>query len=128
MPDQRVTVDQLADAITMALQEYTDAVTVAIEAELDETSNAVLVDTRNSSPVDTGNYKKGWRRTKESAGGRTKYTIHNKTHPWRVHLLEKGHAKRNGGRVAAKPHLGPAYDAHAPAMDERIKEILKNGG
>lgn len=127
MPD-RVTVDQLADAITMALREYTDDVTVAIEATLDETSNAVLTDTRSNSPIRTGRYKKGWRRTKESSGGRTKYTIHNKTDYQRVHLLEKGHAKRNGGRVAARPHLVPAYDAHAPQMEERIKEILKNGG
>jgi len=45
-----------------------------------------------------------------------------------VHLLEFGHAKKNGGRVAARPHLRPAYDRHVPEMEKRIKKIIKNGG
>jgi hypothetical protein len=126
--EKQIALDGLAAEITGFLKEYTDDVTAAIEDTLDTTSAAVEVDTRDNSPVKTGRYRKGWRRTKESSGGRTRYTIHNKTQPGLVHLLEKGHAKRGGGRVAARPHLTPAYDKHVPPMEERIKKILRDGG
>jgi hypothetical protein len=124
----RISVGAIADQIAEFMKEYTDDVTAGIEKELDETSSAVLATTQDNSPKKTGRYRKGWRRTKETSAGKTKYTIHNKAVPGLVHLLEKGHAKRGGGRVAGKPHLGPAYDAHVPTMEERIKKILRDGG
>jgi len=130
MADINVTIDGLASEIVLAVQQYTEAVSAAIEAELDNTSKAVLDEIRGSTAYRdrTGKYRKGWRRTKESSAGSTRYTIHNKDRPALVHLLEFGHAKRGGGRVDAKAHVRPAYDAHVPAMEERIKRIIQNGG
>ena len=62
-----------------------------------------------NAPKRTGEYAKSWTvtKTKETANGmsvvvrsRNKYQI--------AHLLENGHAKRNGGRVSAVPHIAPA--------------------
>lgn len=123
-----VKIDNLAGEIVMAIKEYTEDVSAAIERELDETSQAVLEDIKEASPRKSGDYKKGWRRKKEGTGGSIKYTIHNKDKPGLVHLLEFGHAKVGGGRVEGRPHVRPAYDKHVPAMEDRIERIIRNGG
>ncbi len=130
MANVNVSIDQLAGEIVMAVQQYTEDVAVAIEKELDKTSKAVLDDIKKSSAYKdrSGRYRKGWRRKKKSSSGITRYIIHNKDKPWLVHLLEFGHAKRGGGRVAGKPHMRPAYDNHVPAMEARIEQIIKKGG
>lgn len=119
---------QLTLAITQAVQEYTEAVTAAIEKEVEATSKQVLAEIKSSAPERTGKYRKAFARAKVSERGSVKYVIYNRLKPHLTHLLEKGHAKRGGGRVAARPHLAPAYDKHVPAMEERIKEIIRNGG
>jgi hypothetical protein len=53
---------------------------------------------KEKSPKRTGKYAKGWRSTvrKESAVG-AEVVVHNKIYRL-THLLEKGHAKRGGGK------------------------------
>jgi hypothetical protein len=56
-------------------------------------------------------------------------TVYNKTDYQLTHLLEKGHAIAGGtGRVPAYPHIGPVERKYIPQYEERINEILKNGG
>lgn len=128
-----VTISNLAAEIVQAVKEYTEDVAEAVAQEVDATSKAVLDDTKAASPVKSGEYKKGWRRTESETGsGGVRYIIHQKKKPQLVHLLEFGHAKADGGRVEAKPtnggHIRPAYERHVPAMYERIKRIIKGGG
>lgn len=123
-----ISINNLATEIVLAVKEYTEDVTEAIEKELDSTSKIVLSDIQAGSPVKTGRYRKGWKRKKESEGGTIKYIIYNKDRPFLAHLLEFGHAKVNGGRVSGKPHIRPSYDAHVPAMQERIEKIIQKGG
>ena len=65
-----------------------------------------------------GSYAKGWRVTEIDG----KNVIHNKTDYQLTHLLENGHAKVNGGRVAARVHIRPAEEE---AINEYIKEVEK---
>lgn len=123
-----IAIDNFTDEITMAVKAYTDDVTEAIEKEVDQTSKEMMQEIRNTSPRKVGNYAKGWTRKKEGEGGKVKYTIYNKNKPYLTHLLENGHAKRGGGRVAARPHIRPAYDKYVPTMEDRIKAIIRNGG
>jgi len=124
----KCTIDQLAGEITLAVREYTEDVSAAIEKEVEATAKIVQEDIKAGSPVRTGEYKKGWSRKKKSSGGQVEYTIHNKNKPSIAHLLEFGHAKVGGGRVAAIPHMRPAYDKHVPQMEKRIEKIIKDGG
>lgn len=124
-----ITIDELAAEITMAVKEYTDEVSEGVERELDKTSRAVLKDVRANSPVDTGEYKKGWTRKKEASTTHgTKYTIYNKNKGWLAHLLEFGHATVDGGWVNGVEHIAPAYDAHVPSMEARIARLIRTGG
>ena len=123
-----VSIDQLANEITKAVREYTEDVSEAIEREVDRTADIVLRETRANAPRDTGDYAKGFRKTKRDIPGITRRVVWNKQYSHLVHLLEFGHAKVGGGRVAGKPHLRVAYDRNTPEMLDRIRQIIRNGG
>lgn len=123
-----IKIDDLTSEITMALREYTDDVTDAILVEMDDRSKEFVKQLRARSPKRKGGYAKGWTRKKTGAGTEVLYTIYNKDKPWLAHLLEKGHAKRGGGRVAGKPHIGPVHDTQIPLFERNVEEIIKRGG
>lgn len=123
-----ISIDQLAAEITKAVREYTEDVSAAIEQKVDEVAEAVRDTVEQDAPKRTGEYAKGFKATKQDSNGKTRRVVWNKKHYRRVHLLEFGHAKRGGGRVAARPHLRPAYDKHASKLPDEIKRIIRNGG
>ena len=76
-------------------------------------------DLRKNSPRKTGDYAKGWAyKVTSTAEGSYHGTVYNATTYQLTHLLEKGHAKRGGGRVAGIPHIGPAFEHAAETMEE----------
>ncbi|SFR15256.1 HK97 gp10 family phage protein [Desulfoscipio geothermicus] len=125
-----IPIHKLANEIVNAVREYTEDVQEAIAKEVDDTAKKVLRDVKALSPKRTGEYASTFVRTNKSlaAHGRRMYVIWNKKHYRRVHLLEFGHALRNGGRAPEFPHLRPAHDKHVPQMVENIKRIIQNGG
>lgn len=123
-----VNINQLATAITNAVREYTEAVEEGIGREVKTTAGKVLKEVKQTAPKKTGEYAKGFKVTNKSLSGGRRYVVWNKDHYRRVHLLEFGHAKVSGGRVAGKPHLGPAYDKYADEMVANIQRIIRNGG
>lgn len=125
MPIATVRVNDLAGKILLAVRTYTDTVGVAIEEAVEETAKNLAADLRETSPKDTGVYAKGWRYRKEAPG---RYRVYNKDKPQLTHLLEKGHAKRGGGRVEAKIHIKPAEERHITQLERRIEQILERGG
>lgn len=124
---KNIQVDQLAQELVMAVQQYTEDVAAAIELETDLTAEQVAQEIAQNSPHQTGKYAKSWKITKQKGGGWCRNVIHNKIYQL-VHLLEFGHAKTGGGRVKGKPHVRPAYDRHIPGYLKRIEQIIKNGG
>lgn len=123
-----ISIDQLAAEITKAVREYTEDVSAAIDRKVDEVAEEVLQEVKRTAPKRTGKYRRGFVKTNRDAPGRTRRIVWNKKHYMIVHLLEFGHAKRGGGRVAARPHLRPAYDKHASKLPDEIKRIIRNGG
>ncbi|QRG66934.1 HK97 gp10 family phage protein [Brevibacillus choshinensis] len=123
-----ISLDQLAAEITRVVREYTEDVSEAVEKKVGEVADKVLAEVAVSAPKRTGGYAQGFKVTKQDSGGKARRVIWNKKDYRRVHLLEFGHAKRNGGRVQAIPHLRPAYDKHADGLTDDIKRIIQNGG
>jgi hypothetical protein len=123
-----IPIDRLADELVQAVKEYTDDVAKGVRKKVDETARKVLRETKVLARKRTGEYAQGFGITKEDGYGTTKRIVWNKKHYRRVHLLEFGHAKVNGGRVPAYPHLRPAYEKYGAPLPDELKKVIQNGG
>lgn len=114
----KIKIKDLSNEIASQLQTYTREVTESMDEIKKDVGNESVKMLKQRSPQKTGKYAKGWRLKRTNTG----YVIHNATRYMLTHLLEKGHPKRNGGRVAGKPHIGPV---EVWAVDEYIKRTEK---
>lgn len=123
-----VRIDDLANEIMEGLQEYADLATDSMKAAVKKAGNTVKTDITANAPERTGRYAKSWRAktTKESATA-LEVTVYSPTRYMLAHLLEHGHAKRSGGRVAAIPHIAPAEQRGADELEREIERSLRNG-
>ena len=108
------------------LLEYADLASDTVKEAVTESAKTVKKEIQAGAPSRTGKYKKSWRtkKTKESSNGLV-ITVHSKDRYQIAHLLEHGHAKRGGGRVAAIPHIAPAESKGEEELLERIERGLK---
>ena len=125
--------DNLTVELSKLLQDYTTEVTEAIEEEIDKTAKLVLDEVKRSTAwtdrtKGAKGYRKGFRIKKIDYKGSITRIIYQKNKPGLAHLLELGHANRDGGRTSARPHMRPAYDKYVPTMEKNIEEIIKKGG
>ena len=125
---RRVSVNELADAVMENLMEYADLASSDVKKAVRKAGNTVRKEIEAGAPQDTGAYAKSWsvKTTKESASS-LQVTVHSKNRYQIAHLLEHGHAKRGGGRVAARPHIAPAEEMAAEQLERDIERSLKNG-
>lgn len=130
--NKTVSVDGLATAIAENLQIYTDGVTDGIKEAEDITAMECKKNLEADSPVaptgkHRGKYKKGWKATITSNTPFSKHAvIHNKEYRL-THLLENGHATRDGGRTTAEPHIKKNEEIANKVFEQRVEEVIKNG-
>ena len=118
-------IDNLADEIMQGLQEYAELADDAMKEAVKKTATSVKKEISANAPKDTGAYGKSWttKKVKENSHS-LQMTVHSKDHYRLAHLLEKGHAKRGGGRVAGKPHIAPAEENGVEMLENLIKGAL----
>ena len=118
-------IDNLADEIMKGLTEYVDLAEADMKKAVKKTATAVKKDIAANAPKRTGKYAASWttKKTKESSHT-LEMTVHSKDRYQLAHLLEKGHAKRGGGRVAGRPHIAPAEESGAKMLEKLITEAL----
>ena len=122
-----VSIGEMADAIMEDLQEYADAAAMDVKAAVRKSANTVKRQIGEKAPVGkTGRYSKSWRvKTTEENSQKLVQTVHSPKRYMLAHLLEKGHAKRNGGRTKAIPHIAPAEQAGAEQLESLIRRALE---
>lgn len=96
-----ISISDFADTITSELEKYSNVVDEDVQKLAKQVATDGMEKIKTNSPINTGGYKTGWRVKKQGE----KYIVHNATNYQLTHLLEFGHAKVSGGRVAAKPHI-----------------------
>ena len=124
-----VNVDNMAVEIANMLSEYQTAITKNIEASSKAVANQGAKELRKTSPKKTGAYAKGWKAKRTSGnsfGEEVGYTIYNKDHYRLTHLLENGHATRNGGRTRAIKHIEPVEQAVIRDYEEAVREAIED--
>ena len=119
-----IQIDNLADEISHLVSEYGKHCTETTKDCVNAVAKKTLQRIRQKSPEKTGKYKKGWKKTVvEENASRLVVSIHD-TEYRLVHLLEKGHQKRGGGRVNAIKHVEPAEQAAISELEKEIAERL----
>ena len=127
--------NELANAIKKALEDYSVEVGRGVRKAAEKTAREAVQKLKATSPKKTGEYAAGWTSKKvrtAAKGDIVDITIHNRTKPGLTHLLEKGHAvKKNGtvyGRAPAHVHIKPVEEEAVRRFEERVQEVIQNGG
>lgn len=102
------------------LSDYVDEIQEVANKAITSGTKEAAKKLKSDSPKEEGDYSKGWTTRIDKSHGAVTGTAYNKTKPGLTHLLENGHAKVNGGRVSAKPHILPVQEW---ATAEIMKEI-----
>lgn len=121
-----VSVDDMADAINELLEEYSDMATDEMKSAVQKSAKFVKEEISANAPRQTGAYAKSWtsKKTEENSTS-VQYTVYSKNKYQLAHLLENGHALRNGGRTKAYLHIAPAEEAGESYLENLIEEALK---
>lgn len=127
-----INIDGLADLISEYMDNYSQDVTDGVKKAVDTVAVEVNQEIKNhiTFKQPTGKYVKAFR-IKTVFEDR-----YNKRNTWHVanphyrltHLLENGHALRQGGRSEAYPHIKYGEELAQKRMEELAKEAIEDAG
>lgn len=118
-------IDNMASEIMRGLTEYADLADAEMKKAVRKTATAVKNEISANAPKKSGRYQKSWAAKKVKENSHTlEMTVHSKNRHQIAHLLEHGHAKRGGGRVAAIPHIAPAEQHGEEMLESLIEKVL----
>ena len=130
------TIDGLDKIINAELEDWaTGDLRRAINEGMEEAAEAAEKMLKQGGPYRerTGKYTKDWTHGQRSGRassitGLKNYSVYNKKHYQLTHLLENGHASRNGGRVKAFSHIAQVNDAAGELAASKIKSKVEGIG
>lgn len=123
---KKVKIDGLTKAIAVELKNYADHVTEQSKEAIDEISKEAQKIVKNKAPSKSGKYKRSIKvkKTYESLTEK-RNTIFADNGQYRLtHLLERGHAKLNGGRTRSFPHWKYGDEYIKSELPKRIEKKL----
>lgn len=120
-----ININQFASEINKSLAAYANGVGEELEAQAKKAAREAAKKLRETSPVQKvkggGAYAKGWRAKKVGDA----WVVHNATDYQLTHLLEKGHAKSNGGRVPGIVHIEPVAQQTVNDYVKAVEEAIR---
>ena len=120
--------EDLVDAVTEELDIYASEVADTVKKTVTAVAKETVKVVKEKSPSASGAYKKSWaqKKTYDNAGS-IQITVYNHKHYQLTHLLENGHAKTNGGRTRAFPHIAPAEEFAERELEQELRRKLGEG-
>lgn len=127
-----ITIDQLVDAITVQLNTFETNVREGVKKAVDESMDEMVKETKANAQARPGGgrYK---RKIAATVGENTLMTYskvwHVKTPDYRLaHLLDKGHALRDGGRYDGNQHVTNAANRATESFQRKLEEVIRDAG
>lgn len=116
----------LSKELMKYLNEYQEDISEEVENVANKVGKEAVNELKQISPKGAReSYVKGWRLKKDRVGkNRYIVKIHNKTDYQLTHLLEFGHATRNGGRTKAIPHIRPTEEKYKKVFEQELKKEI----
>lgn len=118
----KVTLDNLAAFIHDQLSEYVEDVSENVGEAVHKVALTGVRALRSESPGKR--YPKGWRTWSETTRLQQKEILYNASLPDLPHLLEHGHAKRNGGRTRAIVHIQPIEEELIKSLESEVTNAV----
>ena len=111
------------------LKVYADDISKGMKAAAKSTARVAAQEVKRDAPYGRSrrHYREGWTVTDASTRVTTHFVVRNRTKYQIAHLLEKGHAKRGGGRTRALEHIAPAEQRAIKRYEKAVKELAKKG-
>ena len=123
---RKVPVDRLSAEVEKILAEYGENVQQNLGDIVKALSKkgAQTLRSQSKATFNGKDYAKGW--TSQAQTGRlsAQGTIYNKDLPGLPHLLEHGHANRNGGRTPGRAHISTVEEALVKEFEQKVKSKL----
>lgn len=122
---RKMSVSGLRTSVISALNEYSGYVTAETKKVIKKAGKEAAQELKKKSPRETGEYAESWTTETKESSNTIHTTVYAGDHQYSLtHLLENGHAKRGGGRVAAIRHIEPVNEAIIKKVEEEIERQL----
>lgn len=113
--------------VRMYLDEYSQDLVKTVEIAVNETAEQVVDELHTAGTFKGKKYRNSWTFRNATTSTQVGVTVFNKKHYRLAHLLEFGHANRNGGRTKAYPHIAPINDRVPEIFAQRMEAMLGGG-
>lgn len=122
---KKVPIEKLQSEIDKILSEYAESANrdVSQLAKSFAQKGAKAVGAEAKTKFKGTKYANGWTSQFEENRYSAQGVIYNKT-PGLPHLLENGHANRNGGRTAGRPHIAPVEEKLVTEFQKAVEGVL----
>jgi hypothetical protein len=126
----KISIAELDGAIAEYVRTWDKEINEAIDREAEKSAKKLVEETKKTAPV--GKRKKHYRDSislkRYNTSRTTKYIWYVKGPDYRLsHLLENGHALKNGGRSKAFHFIRDASEPIIKDYETKIEEVIKNG-
>lgn len=130
--------DQLSKELHKYLTEYNEDINEEVRSTATNIAREALGEVKAKSPVSkkdvwlrghekhaAGSYQKGWTISTQTSHDKYVKKIWNKTDYRLTHLLEFGHATRNGGRTTPIPHIRGTEKKYLEKFEKQLEQEIK---
>lgn len=123
---KRVAPTELGDALGEVLTLYAQDVADGVNAVGEETMVKLVEETKRTAPINSGAFRRAISSQCIKRLTGNVFVWYVKGRQGRItHLLVRGHAKRNGGRVPGNPFLANALKHLLPEYEKLVKGVVE---
>ena len=129
MAARKVKIDDFDSVLAEILDDYGDHVYAGTKAAAEAAAKVAAQEAKAIAPYGTSrkHYRTGITSKDVSERLTPGSIVYNRTEYQLTHLLEHGHALRNGGRARAFPHFAPAEEHAIANFEKAVKALAKEG-